>query len=104
MQELLQTTEGDLRWVAARAALLLDVAGRQLSTLRNTYPAWDIERHRDDAGRVWWTATLRAPFTVEMMAAGVWATVRQTDAMALAATLAWQSSLLHTARGRTRVP
>ncbi|QFY12560.1 hypothetical protein GBF35_43645 [Nonomuraea phyllanthi] len=72
LQELLEVTNGDLRRVVARAALLLDVAGRQLSTLRSTYPAWSIERQRDDVGRVWWTAVLRTPFTVEMAAAGVW--------------------------------
>ncbi|KAB8184298.1 hypothetical protein FH608_048305 [Nonomuraea phyllanthi] len=104
LQEHLQATNGDLRRVVARAALLLDVAGRQLSTLRSTYPVWSIDRQRDDAGRVWWTAMLRTPFTVEMAAAGIWETVWQPDAIALAATLAWQSALLDTVRAGARGP
>jgi hypothetical protein len=87
----------DARRVLAHAALLQDVAGRQLSVLRSTYPAWHIGRERDASGRVWWTAWLPG-YTPAMAAAGVMACVRERDAIALAAVLASQSALLAAAR------
>jgi hypothetical protein len=85
----------------AYAVIPQDWAAQQLSTPRNTYPAWDIDREQDASGQVWWTAVLRRALTVELTAAGVLPTVRQPDAIALASTLAWQSALLHNARSRT---
>ncbi|TMR89125.1 hypothetical protein [Nonomuraea basaltis] len=96
-----QAAGQNVRQVVAQAAVLQDWAGRQLSTLRNTYPAWQIEHEKDASGEVWWTARLLPTFTVDMAAAGVLQTVRQPDAIALAATLAWQTALLHNARSRT---
>lgn len=95
---LLRKTSESARDVMAQAALLQDLRGRQLSVLRNTYPGWDIDFERDSAGRLWWTAELRKAVTVEMVAAGVVQCVRQPDAIALAATLAWQSALVHNCR------
>lgn len=82
--------------VAARAGAAREQrAVRQLATLANTYPGWDIDRHRDEVGREWWAAVLRRPVTVEMRAAGVAATIRQPDAITLASTLAWQTAVVH---------
>ncbi|MEU8362306.1 hypothetical protein AB0C27_40440 [Nonomuraea sp. NPDC048882] len=71
---------------------------QQLGVLSATYPAWDVDLSRDEAGRVWWVAKLRRPITQAMQAGGVVERVRQGDAIALAATLAWQSSLIHNTR------
>lgn len=98
---LTQAGGQNIRQVVAKVAVLQDWAGRQLSTLRNTYPAWEITREHDASGQAWWTARLLPTFTVDMAAAGVLRTVRQPDAIALAATLAWQAALLHNARSRT---
>lgn len=95
---LLRATSESAREVMAQAALLQDLRGRQLSVLRNTYPGWDIDIERDSAGQLWWTAELCKAVTVEMVAAGVVQCVRQPDAIALAATLAWQSALVHNCR------
>lgn len=94
-------TSWTAREVLAQAALLQDVAGRQLSVLRNTYPAWDIDREPDASGRTRWTARLPG-YTPAMARAGVQATVREDDAIALAAALASQAGLLHNARTRIR--
>ncbi|MFI7125174.1 hypothetical protein ACIBQ1_05730 [Nonomuraea sp. NPDC050153] len=77
-----------------------DWTTRQLSVLRNTYPAWDIDRERDLSGQLWWTARLPRKLTVEMVTAGAMQTVRRPDAIALASALAWQSYLIHNG-GRT---
>ncbi|MGP3917706.1 hypothetical protein [Nonomuraea sp. 10N515B] len=98
---LVRAADRNARQVLAQAALLLDVAGRQQSVLRNTYPAWEIGREQDASGQAWWTAALRRPMTPELAAAGIRQTIRQSDAIALAATLAWQFALLHDARPRT---
>ncbi|WP_327589056.1 hypothetical protein OHA25_20105 [Nonomuraea sp. NBC_00507] len=94
-QELVRAAEHNARQAMAQAALLQDVAGRQLLVLRNTYPAWDIDCERDATGNVSWTARLHPDLTPAMVAAGVLQTVRRLDAIALASTLAWQSALLH---------
>ncbi|MEV0382900.1 hypothetical protein [Nonomuraea sp. NPDC050643] len=70
---------------------------QQLSVLSVTYPGWDIGIAHDESGLLWW-ATLRRPVTERMRASGVAEWVRQPDAIALAATLAWQTSLVHNAR------
>ncbi|MFI7701708.1 hypothetical protein [Nonomuraea sp. NPDC049480] len=101
LRSLVEITDQNVRQVMARAALLQDWAGRQLSTLRNTYPAWNIDRERGPAGEVSWTAELRRELTPALVAAGVMSTIRQPDAIALAATLAWQAALLHNG-GRSR--
>ncbi|MEV0633246.1 hypothetical protein [Nonomuraea wenchangensis] len=98
VRALVQVADRNMRQVVASAALQQDLAGRQLSTLRNTYPAWDIDRERDAAGQVWWTATLRRPVTADKAAVGVLPRVRQPDPIALASTLAFQSALLYSAR------
>jgi hypothetical protein len=95
LNALLRATDQNLRHVVAQAAALQDWTARQLSVLRNTYPAWDIDRERDPSGQVWWTACPRRRLTVEMVTAGVVRTVRQPDAIALASALAWQSHLIH---------
>lgn len=71
---------------------------QQLGVLSATYPAWDVDVARDEAGLLWWVAKLRRPITQAMQAGGVVGRVRQSDAIALAATLAWQSSLIHNTR------
>jgi hypothetical protein len=91
-------TDIDVHDLVRAATVLQDWAGRQLSTLRTTFPAWDIERERDPAGRMWWTARLRRPLTADMAVAGVLRTVQRPDAIALAGALAWQTALLHHAR------
>lgn len=91
----------DARRLLALAALQQDCTGRQLSTLRNTYPAWDVQHVRDASGHVRWIATLREPLTAAMDAAGVLAYVLRPDAIALAAALAWQTALLAGARPHT---
>ncbi|WP_188194529.1 hypothetical protein [Nonomuraea sp. SYSU D8015] len=96
-----QAAGQNVRQVVAMAVIQQGLAGRQLSTLRNTYPAWDIDREQDASGQVWWIARLCRPVTADMAAAGVQPTVRQPDAIALAATLAFQSALLYNARSRT---
>ncbi|MGR6913621.1 hypothetical protein ACU635_05150 [[Actinomadura] parvosata] len=98
VRTLVQASDRNMRQVVALAALQQDLAGRQLSTLRNTYPAWDIDRERDAAGQVWWTATLRRPVIADKAAAGVLPRIRQPDPIALASTLAFQSALLYNAR------
>ncbi|MEV1241620.1 hypothetical protein ACIBO2_15140 [Nonomuraea sp. NPDC050022] len=95
---LLRTTSESAREVMAQAAVLLDLRGRQLSVLCSTYPGWEIDFGRSVSGQMWWTAELRKAVTVEMVAAGVVQCVRQPDAIALAATLAWQSALVHNCR------
>lgn len=97
LQAILRAAEQNLREVVAGAAVLQDWPARQLSVLRNTYPAWEIDRAEDASGLMWWTAELRQTFTFEIAAAGVMKSVRQPDAIALASTLAWQSALLHNA-------
>ncbi len=92
---LVRAADRNVRQVVAQAAALQDWAGRQISVLRNTYPAWDIDREQDASGQVWWKAELRQPLTATMAAAGVLRSIRQPDAIALAATLAWQAALLH---------
>lgn len=99
LRELVSVTDRGVHEVVAQAALKQDLRGRQLSVLRNTYPAWDISYARDASGCRWWTAALRQPLTVELVAAGVMSPVRREDAIALASTLAWQSALLHSVRG-----
>ncbi|MFG1958840.1 hypothetical protein [Nonomuraea sp. NPDC049028] len=95
---LLRATSESARDVMAQAALLQDLRGRQLLVLRSTYPGWDIDFERDSTGQLWWTAELYKAVTLEMVAAGVVQCVRQPDAIALAATLAWQSALVHNCR------
>ncbi|TDE38813.1 hypothetical protein E1295_33195 [Nonomuraea mesophila] len=95
LHALIQSADPNVHQVIADAALVLDLRGRQLSVLRNTYPGWDIDYQSDAFGRVWWTAELRRTLTLEMATAGVMRSVRQEDAIALASTLAWQSALLH---------
>lgn len=94
LQLLVRTACENARRIVTEAALLQDLRERQLSVLRNTYPAWEIDVTPDRSGRAWWTAVLRRAFTLDLATAGVVQTVRQDDAIALAATLAWQSSLL----------
>ncbi|MFC4006855.1 hypothetical protein ACFOY2_06465 [Nonomuraea purpurea] len=77
-----------------REWLRLDIRDRQLAVLRNTYPAWNIDLVQDVAGAACWVATLCCELTPALVRAGVFKTIRQSDAIALAATLAWQSSLL----------
>lgn len=89
---------------AVAEALALDLRGRQLSVLRNTYPGWDIDHESDASGRVSWTAELSRTLTLEMATAGVMRTIRQENAIALASTLAWQSALLHNTRFGIRPP
>ncbi len=72
-----------------------DWSARQLSVLRNTYPAWDIDRERDSSGQAWWTARLCRQLTVEMVTAGVVRTGRRPDPIALMSALVWQSHLIH---------
>lgn len=79
----------------AQAALLMDVKGRQLSVLRNTYPRWDIAIERDQSGQLVWIANLHGKVTLEMATAGVYPIIRQDDAISMAAFLAWQSAILH---------
>ncbi|MEU7838173.1 MULTISPECIES: hypothetical protein [unclassified Nonomuraea] len=100
----LMATDPNVREVVADAALLLDLRGRQLSVLRNTYPGWDIDYESDASGRMWWTAELRRTLTLEMATEGVMRIVRQEDAIALASTLAWQSALLHNTRSGISPP
>jgi hypothetical protein len=98
------TADLDIHQVVTDAALLVDVRGRQLSVLRNTYPGWDIEYESDAFGHVWWTAQLRRTLTLEMATAGVMRTVHREDVITLASTLAWQSALLHNTQSRIRPP
>ncbi|TDE54099.1 hypothetical protein E1295_15780 [Nonomuraea mesophila] len=98
LHALVEAADQNARRVVAQAALLLDLRGRQLSALRNTYPAWDIGHQGDPSGVLWWIAELRQPVTPELVAAGVSRMIRREDAIALAATLAWQTALLHTVR------
>ncbi|MEU4228652.1 hypothetical protein AB0F17_30535 [Nonomuraea sp. NPDC026600] len=98
LHALIQTSEPNVRQVIAEAALVLDLRGRQLSVLRNTYPGWDIHYESNASGQMWWTAELRRTLTLEMATAGIMRTVRQENAIALASTLAWQSALLHSTR------
>ncbi|MCK2219679.1 hypothetical protein MF672_038675 [Actinomadura sp. ATCC 31491] len=91
---LLNAADHNVRRFMAQAAALQDWTDRQLSVLRNTYPTWGIELARDGAGYVWWTARLRQLVTVEMVAAGIRQYVYAADAIALAATLAEQTSLV----------
>jgi hypothetical protein len=100
---IVQAAERNMRPIRALAVVQQDLAGRQLSTLRNTYPAWDIHCEWDAVGQVWWrTAKLRRPVTPDKAEAGVRPTVRQPDAIALASALAWQSHLIHS-RGRSGI-
>jgi hypothetical protein len=91
---LLRVTDDSTRQVMTQAAVLQDLIARQLSVLRNTYPLWDVDLDRDLLDRAWWTAVLRRTVTLDMARAGILHTVRARDAIALAATLAWQSSLV----------
>ncbi|MEU6714176.1 hypothetical protein ABZ897_22135 [Nonomuraea sp. NPDC046802] len=93
--ELHQTADQDLRRVVAQAEVLKDWPGRQLSVLNNTYPLWEVTRVKGPSGEVWWTARLRRDLSPEMVAAGVMPYAEQSDAIALAATLAWQTYLVH---------
>ncbi|TMR97322.1 hypothetical protein [Nonomuraea basaltis] len=95
-----QAADRRARRVVAHAVASLDPTARQLSTLRNTYPAWNIGLERDASGQVWWTARLVRECTAAMAAAGIKQSIRQPDAIALASTLAWQTVLLHNARSR----
>ncbi|NRQ39810.1 hypothetical protein HII36_49480 [Nonomuraea sp. NN258] len=101
LHALLRVSADNVRHVVAEAAASLDWTARQLSVLSNTYPAWDIRHEPDAYGRFIWTASLRQRVTVWMVTAGIVQSVRQADPIALAATLAWQSSLLHHG-GRSR--
>lgn len=101
LHALLQATEESSRALVAQAVLMQDVRARQLSVLRNTYSVWNIDIEPDSSGALWWVAMLRCEHTPELVRAGVFQTIRQSDAIALAATLAWQSSLIHGAT-RTR--
>lgn len=93
---LLHVVEEDLRRTVAKASLLQNWTDRQLSVLRNTYPAWNIGIEHDERGLLWWAAVLPLTLTTEQLAIGVAPRMRQPDAIALAAALAWQSALLHT--------
>ncbi|MEV4352958.1 hypothetical protein [Nonomuraea sp. NPDC049625] len=104
LRAITQAAGPNVRQVISDAALVLDLRGRQLSVLRNTYPGWDIDYESDGSGRMWWTAELRRMPTLDMATAGVMRSVRQEDAIALASTLAWQSALLHTTRPGIRAP
>ncbi|WP_431931688.1 hypothetical protein [Nonomuraea jabiensis] len=98
LRALIRAADPSVRPIISDAALVLDLRGRQLSVLRNTYPGWDIDYESDGSGRMWWTAELRRMPTLDMATAGVMRNIRQHDAIALASTLAWQSALLHTTR------
>lgn len=104
LHALIQATDPNVRQVIDEAALILDLRGRQLSVLRNTYPGWDIRYESNASGQMWWTAELRRTLTLEMATAGIMRTVRQENAIALASTLAWQSALLHNTRSSMRPP
>ncbi|MFI7448034.1 hypothetical protein ACIBQX_11100 [Nonomuraea sp. NPDC049714] len=91
----------DLHSAVARAAVAARAAAarepfelRQLAVLQDTYPGWDISRVRDDSGRQRWLAVYGGPLTEEMRAANAAATILESDAVTLAATLAWQSALV----------
>jgi hypothetical protein len=85
----------EVRRIVAHAMAVKDWTECQLSVLRNTYPHWDVERIRDMAGEVWWTARIRHRATPELLVAGIFPYVEQSDPIALAATLAWQTYLFH---------
>ncbi|MEV0614143.1 hypothetical protein AB0I81_12535 [Nonomuraea sp. NPDC050404] len=91
---LLQGTAQNPQRAMAQASSLRDWPARQLSALRNTYPAWEIDRERDPSGQECWTARLRRKLTIEMATAGVERAFRQPDAIALMTALAWQSHLI----------
>lgn len=99
LHTLVHAADQQARDVLARAAIHQDVRTRQLNVLRNTYPAWDIDLERDGFGQLRWIARLRWRVTVRMVTAGIMQSLRRDDAIALASTLAWQTSLLHSVRG-----
>jgi hypothetical protein len=102
LHALLRVADDNARQVMPQAAVLQDLTARQLLVLRNTYPLWDVDLDRDLSDQLWWTAVLRRTVTLDMARAGILHTVRTRDAIALAATLAWQSSLVsYHARSRT---
>lgn len=76
------------------ADLVQDLREQQLAVLRGTYPAWDIALAHDRTGKLWWTAVPSRSLTIELMAEGAARMVRREDAIALAAALAWQSTLM----------
>lgn len=82
----------------ARALAERDLRARQLDVLRNTYPAWTVHTETDDNGALVWVASLAFPYTSELKRAGVYQVIRQPDAIALAAALAWQSACLYLAQ------
>lgn len=91
----------DLHSAVARAAVAARAAAarepfelRELSALQNTYPGWAISRSRDESGRQRWLAVYGGPLTDEMQAANAATTILESDAVTLAATLAWQSALV----------
>ncbi|MEV0379831.1 hypothetical protein [Nonomuraea sp. NPDC050643] len=71
------------------------VAHRRLSTLRRTYPGWNIVRGTDEHGHECWGARLRRPITAPMRAAGVVEVIRRPDAFSLGSALACQAKLVH---------
>lgn len=98
LRTLIQAADQNARNVLVEAALQQDVRGRQLSVLRNTYPAWDIDIEPDAFGQPRWVARLRRRVSVQMTVAGVVQGFWREDAIALASTLAWQAALLHSVR------
>ncbi|MFI7419427.1 hypothetical protein [Nonomuraea sp. NPDC049684] len=94
LDELLRATAQSVRQASALAALIQDLRDRQLSVLRGTYPAWDIALELGSTEKLWWTAVPNRSLTVELVAEGVMRIVRCEDAIALAAALAWQSTLI----------
>lgn len=98
LRALVQAADQNARNVVVEAALHQDVQARQLSVLRNTYPAWDIDIEPDAFGCPRWVALLRRRVSVRLTTAGVVQSLWREDAIALASTLAWQAALLHSVR------
>ncbi|SEG77932.1 hypothetical protein SAMN05444920_104545 [Nonomuraea solani] len=101
LDALLETAHHDLLRVVSQTGDAEDWTLHQLSVLCTTYPLWWIQRGSDATGQMWWAARLRYEVSPAMAATGVSQEVKEADAIALAAVLAWQTYLFNCWRART---
>ncbi|MFI9845145.1 hypothetical protein ACIHFD_49560 [Nonomuraea sp. NPDC051941] len=80
------------------------VAHRRLSALRQSNPAYEFVRGRDEAGQECWQASLRVEITPSMREAGLKEVVQRADYVSFLDAFGRQTAILYRFRGSYLAP